>query len=81
MSKRIHVRYYALLREQRGCSEEIITTSAYSPSDLYKELQEIHPFSLKPDVLKIALNDAFASWNDELKDNDTIVFIPPVAGG
>jgi molybdopterin converting factor small subunit len=31
--------------------------------------------------LKVAINDEFAAWDTQLASGDTIVFIPPVAGG
>lgn len=79
--KKISVRYYALLREQRGLNEEVISTSASTLGMLYEELKEKHPFTLNMNILKVARNDSFASWNDPLNNDDRVVFIPPVAGG
>jgi molybdopterin converting factor small subunit len=31
--------------------------------------------------MKVAINDEFSEWNSELADGDSVVFIPPVAGG
>jgi molybdopterin converting factor small subunit len=31
--------------------------------------------------VKVAINDEFADWQHKLQDGDTVVFIPPVAGG
>ncbi|MCH7516067.1 MAG: MoaD/ThiS family protein, partial [Bacteroidetes bacterium] len=36
---------------------------------------------LNKEIIKVAVNDKFVPWNTVLKPNDTIVFIPPVAGG
>lgn len=77
----IHVQYYALLREQAGRSEESLETSARTPADLYRELQARHPFKLTTTQLKVAINSEFADWQASLNDGDTVVFIPPVAGG
>lgn len=79
--KEIHVRYFALLREQRGCSQETITTTAQTALELYLELRQRHCFSLEASVLKVSLNNSFEPWDSPIKNNDTIVFIPPVAGG
>jgi molybdopterin converting factor subunit 1 len=79
--KKISVHYFALLREQRGCSREVLETSAETPLALYRYLQEKHGFRLEPDLLKVAVNDAFASWETPLNPDDRVVFIPPVAGG
>jgi len=80
-TKTIRVYYYALLREERGLSEEFFKTTALTAEELYQELSEKHKFKLAPDMVKVAINNEFAQWQDELKDNDSIIFIPPVAGG
>ena len=77
----IRVQYFALFREQAGCSDESVSTIAATPAELYAELQQRHPFQLAPQQLKVAINSEFADWNTPLRDGDTIVFIPPVAGG
>ena len=77
----IRIRYYALLREQAGCSEETIHTSAHTPRELYAELAARHPFSLGMESLRVAVNAEFGEWEQELTDGDAVVFIPPVAGG
>ena len=77
----IRVQYYALFREQAGRSEESLTTTATTPAALYAELQSRHPFKLAPEQLKVAVNTNFRDWTAALADGDTVVFIPPVAGG
>jgi len=77
----IKVQYYALLREQAGRSEEAVSTSARTPRDLYEELRRRHPFTLAPDVLRVAVNAEFGEWSQPLAEGDAVVFIPPVAGG
>ena len=78
---RIHVQYYAVLREQAGTSEEILMSAATTPADLYHELQTRHGFSLAPELLRVAINDEFCEWSRPLGAGDRVVFIPPVAGG
>lgn len=77
----LRIQYYALLREQAGRSEETIDTSAGTPAELYRELQARHPFKLGPEQLKVAVNAEFSDWHTALRSGDSIVFIPPVAGG
>lgn len=77
----LRVQYFALLREQAGCSHETLQTSARSPADLYAELQARHGFSLPAELLKVAVNDEFGDWSQPLLEGDSVVFIPPVAGG
>ncbi|HET9444892.1 MAG TPA: MoaD/ThiS family protein, partial [Steroidobacteraceae bacterium] len=80
-AKTIRVQYYAILREQAGRSDETLDTSAGTPAELYAELRQRHPFQLGPAQLKVALNSEFSDWQTPLKHGDTVVFIPPVAGG
>jgi molybdopterin-guanine dinucleotide biosynthesis protein A len=79
--KRIKVQYYAILREQAGRSDESIVTGASTPRDLYNELKSRYPFSLAPEMLRVAVNAEFGEWSQCLADGDSVVFIPPVAGG
>jgi molybdopterin-guanine dinucleotide biosynthesis protein A len=80
-SKTVRVQYYAILREQAGRSEETLDTSAGTPAELYAELRQRHPFQLTAAQLKVALNSEFSDWQTPLEHGDTVVFIPPVAGG
>jgi molybdopterin-guanine dinucleotide biosynthesis protein A len=75
------VQYFALLREQAGCSAETVRSAARTPAELYAELASRHPFSLPQDMLKVAINAEFGDWAQPLAEGDTVVFIPPVAGG
>jgi molybdenum cofactor guanylyltransferase len=79
--KRIKVQYYAILREQAGRSDESVLTGANTPRDLYNELKSRYPFSLAPEMLRVAVNAEFGEWSQRLADGDSVVFIPPVAGG
>jgi molybdopterin converting factor subunit 1 len=78
---RVRLKYYALLREQSGCSEESIESGAVDAAGLYEELAARHGFSLAREQLKVAINAEFADWSRPLADGDEVVFIPPVAGG
>ena len=80
-AKTVRIQYYAILREQAGRSEETLDTSAGTPAELYAELRQRHPFQLTSAQLKVALNSEFSDWQTPLKHGDTVVFIPPVAGG
>ena len=78
---KLTIEYYALLKEQRVCSSEFWETSASNPAALYDELKAQHGFSLDRSALKVAVNEDFAEWDQSLQEADTVVFIPPVAGG
>lgn len=80
-NKTIHLAYYALLREERGIDHETISTNVATASDLYRDLRARHNFSLNENSVKVSINDTFYPWKTELKNEDRIVFIPPVSGG
>ena len=79
--RNITVQYYALLREQAGRRSEALVSHARTAAELYAELASRYPFSLAPEVLRVAINAEFREWSAPLADGDTVVFIPPVAGG
>ncbi len=80
-AKEVHIQYYAILREERGCGAEVLRTTARTASQLYEELKDEHDFSMPRERLRVAINNEFQDWEAGLKDGDTVVFIPPVAGG
>lgn len=77
----LNIRYYALMREQAGRSEETVETTAATPADLYGELNARYGFTLSREQLKVAVNSEFSDWSRRLAAGDAVVFIPPVAGG
>jgi molybdopterin converting factor subunit 1 len=81
MAMNIQLQYYAILREQRGCDRETLQTAAKSPAQLYAELQQRFNFTLPFQNLRVAINGEFQSGDAPLSDGDSVVFIPPVAGG
>lgn len=77
----IRVQYFALLREQAGRSTETLVTRARTPRELYAELAARYPFTLPTAMLRVAINAEFGDWEKTLEAGDSVVFIPPVAGG
>jgi molybdopterin converting factor subunit 1 len=77
----ITVQYFAVLREKAGTSQEHLETSAATPKALYEELQKQYGFTLGTDRLRVVVNEEFVAWDAPLHAGDTVVFIPPVAGG
>jgi sulfur-carrier protein len=75
------IRYFAILREQRGLDRETLATAAGTPRALYDELRTRHGFTLPADRVRAAVNGTFVSADAPLKGGEEIVFIPPVAGG
>lgn len=77
----VRVQYFAILREQRGLTEETLATAAATPAALYDELRARHRFTLPGERIRAAVNDEFVAATTPLRDGDRVVFIPPVAGG
>jgi molybdopterin converting factor small subunit len=81
MKKSLTIEYYAILREQRGLSSEAVESTAETPAALFDELVAAHKFTVTTDMLKVVVNEEFCEWSHPLTEGDTVVFIPPVAGG
>lgn len=78
---KVKVLYFASLRDNTQIPEETIETNAKTIDELYFELNEKYNFSIKKDHLRAAQNEEYVNFNSTLTELDTIVFIPPVAGG
>jgi molybdopterin synthase sulfur carrier subunit len=77
----LNLRYFALLREQRGLESEHMTTNAETARDLYDDIAQRFHFTLPPDKISVAINNQFCSLDEQLEEGDHIVLLPPVAGG
>ena len=78
---RIHIKYYAALRQQAGSSGESLDSVAEDAAALYESLAARHGFTLPQALLRVAVNGEFADWDRPLGEGDEVVFLPPVAGG
>ena len=81
MRRTVHIRYFALLREQAGRAEEKIETSSATLMALYSELRVRHGLALPAARVRVAVNGEFAAWDAPLAGGAQIAFLPPVAGG
>jgi len=77
---RVRIEYFAILREHAGKSAEELQTAAGTAGELFDELANRYAFP-GMSAMKVAINDEFEAWDTVLADGDSIVFIPPVAGG
>ena len=77
----VTVLYFASLRDAAGRSSEVVDTDAGDLRALYDELQLRHGFGLASDRLRVAVDGAFARWEDAVGAGEEIAFIPPVSGG
>jgi len=81
-SRQIHVRFFAILREQAGVSTLTVETAARDAAALYAELQGRIPGLIFPaTLLRVSVNERYSDLSTPLNAGDRVVFIPPVAGG
>lgn len=78
---RIHVTYYASLRERRGTDHETVDLDSASLRELYRGLASRYRFLYTEEQIRPAVNDEFSSWDRPLSDGDGVVFVSPVSGG
>jgi molybdopterin converting factor subunit 1 len=80
-TRRITVKFFALLREQAGCREATLATTAPTPDALYAELTVTHGLKVPQTILTYAVNERYVPGDTPLSEGDRVAFIPPVAGG
>ncbi|HEX7370140.1 MAG TPA: MoaD/ThiS family protein [Rhodanobacteraceae bacterium] len=73
--------YFASLCDAAGRSAETVDSDAPDVPALYAELAARHGFTFTSDRLRVAINGVLTDWNQQLADNDEVVFLPPVSGG
>ena len=74
---------FARLREQAGGDRFPLELPAGSTvADVYAELRRLHPaLESRREIVRPAVNQEFAGWDDLLAEGDEVAFIPPVSGG
>jgi molybdopterin synthase sulfur carrier subunit len=80
MMARCTVLYFASLRDAAGVEREIVEHDGDLRA-LYLRLQAKHGFALPVERLRVAMDGAFARWDDRPRDGAEVAFIPPVSGG
>lgn len=78
---RVKVLYFASLRDAARAVDETVETQAMTLASLYDELRLRHRFTLPREQLRVAVDGAFAKWQDPPRDGSEVAFIPPVSGG
>ena len=76
----IRLLYFAQLREELGCAEQVVETEAVSPRALFDQIAAGRELNLDPGHLRVAVNDRMATWDTRLADGDTVVFLTPFGG-
>jgi len=79
--KKLKILFFGKLKETWNTDEIIIETGSNDIASLYEELLKRTSEAPHKESIKIAINDEFVNWNSEVKDNDTIAFLPPSSGG
>ena len=76
----ITVRYFAALREAKGCDEEAVEVARGTSVDgLYQQIFVASPLLGLP--VMFAVNQAYVSAEHLLSEGDEVAFIPPLGGG
>jgi molybdopterin synthase sulfur carrier subunit len=73
--------YFGLLAERRGLHEELVSSEAVDPAQLYQELDALYHLNLEIRNFRVAVNDEFVTWQHSLQNGDTIALLPPMSGG
>jgi sulfur-carrier protein len=74
------VLYFASLRDAAGSDSDRVDHDGDLRA-LYVALQAKHGFALPVERLRVAMNGAFARWDDVPGEGAEVAFIPPVSGG
>jgi molybdopterin converting factor subunit 1 len=74
---RITVRWFAQLREQRGCSEETLDVPAGSTVESVLATLAL-PTGLR---VAVAVNTQFVERGEPLREGDELAVLPPIGGG
>ncbi len=81
-ARNLSVRFFAVLREQAGCSSVEVNSASPDATALYGELQRTYPgLTFPAHLLKVSINERYAAMGAPLQAGDRVVFIPPIAGG
>lgn len=78
---KLTVLYFAALRDASGTASESIETDALSLRAVYEQVQALHHLPFPVQQLRVAVDDAFADWDDTPRAGSEVAFIPPVSGG
>ncbi|MDQ6918396.1 MAG: molybdopterin converting factor subunit 1, partial [Candidatus Dormibacteraeota bacterium] len=74
---------FARLREQAGGDRfSLELADGATVADAHAELRRLHPgLEARQEIVRAAVNQEFAAWDDALAEGDEVAFIPPVSGG
>ena len=79
---RVSIRCFASLREIAGSETTLDLVASATVADAWEAMVLRHP-DLDPhrQYVRVARNGVYATWNDQLADDDVLALLPPVSGG
>jgi molybdopterin converting factor subunit 1 len=83
MPIRVKVLYFGQAREAAGSgAETLLLPARASVGTLIREATAAHKgMGILTGSMKVAVNEEIVDEGQELRDGDTVAFLPPVAGG
>lgn len=82
---KVHIKYFASIREALGTDGETTDTAATTLAGLRAELigrSAVYAQTLQPGkAVRMALNQVLCDENAPLQDGAEVAFFPPVTGG
>lgn len=79
---KVHVRYFASIKEWTGLKEEDVEVPDTCTAEQLRRIIVIRHKKLEvEDTLLIAVNGTFVDHNKTLKESDDVALFPPVSGG
>lgn len=80
MDAQATVLYFAALRDAAGTASEQVAARG-DLAALYDRLRARHGFDWTRGQLRVAVDGAFAGWDEPVRPGSEIAFVPPVSGG
>ena len=77
---RVHLRFFASLRERLGPGAERAVKPGTTAGSLWESLVSAHPAIGRVRV-RNAVNERYVEPGHELAEGDEVAFFPPVSGG
>lgn len=81
---KLHIKYFASVREALGKDSETFITNAATLDELRAELiakGEPYASALSDQRLRAAVNHAMVAYDAAVTEGDEVAFFPPVTGG
>jgi molybdopterin synthase sulfur carrier subunit len=75
------IELFGRLKDELGFVEKEWRSAAGSPAELWQEVTTTVSRAVDRARVRPVINDAFAAWDDALKNGDRVAFLPPSSGG